>query len=147
MAFGLAAVISAQGWGSGRTAPRSPAAETVTVSGSMVVANGSPALKSGEITYIVRGIDRLVGFVDGLKEGAEVTIEGRSVSNPRDDNQKILRPAKLTINGKTYEMAVPNQSSVKPRQFSAPPPAPPSNRLPHRNVPMQRQRRQPMRQL
>ena len=84
---------------------RFPAAETVTISGSLVVAHGRPAVKSGDTTYFVRGINRLAGFVDGLKEGAQVTIEGLSVTSPRDNSLKFLRPVKLTLNGKTYDMA------------------------------------------
>ena len=103
-------MVSAQGKGrQGRTPgmspPSLPAAETVTVTGSLIVANGSPALKSGDVTYIVGGISRLSGFIDGLKEGAQVTIEGRAITSPRDKTLKFLRPVKLTLNGKTYDMA------------------------------------------
>ena len=136
MAFGLVAMISAQGEGTGRTTQRQPAAEAVTVSGSMVFAYGSPALKSGDVTYIVTGINRLIGFVDGFKEGAQVTIEGRSVSSPRDSNLKFLRPSKLTFSGKTYDMALPANPSgtIRPRLFMQTPPAPPSNRQPRNNM-------------
>ena len=84
-----------------------PAAETVTVTGSMVVANGMPALKSDDATYFVTGISRLIGFVDGLKEGAQVTVEGRSMANPRDETVKYLRASKLTIGGRNYEISTP----------------------------------------
>ena len=83
------------------------AAETVTVTGSMVVARGVPALKSGDVTYFVTGISRLIGFVDGLREGAQVTVEGRSMANPRDETVKFLRVTKLTIGGKSYEITTP----------------------------------------
>ena len=109
LACGLAAMVSAQGMGRGNPNSRqgAPASESVTVSGSLVVAYGFPAIKSGDVTYIVGGIERLAGFIDGLKEGAQVTIEGRAFTSPRDSNLKFLRPAKLTINGKDYDMTPP----------------------------------------
>ena len=94
-----------------------PAAETVTVSGSLVVAHGMPALKSGDETYLLGGIRRLAGFVDGLKEGAQVTISGKAFTAPSDKTVKFLRPAKLTLNGKEYDMSTPKMGF---RQFNAP---------------------------
>ena len=129
--------------GSGRERPsdrnRRPAGEAVTVSGSLIVAHGSPAVKSGDDIYFVRGINRLVGFVDGLKEGAQVTIEGVSFTNPRDTKLKFLRPAKLTFNGKAYDLEPPAFGMHRPfgahRQFAPYPDnprpfgtPPPSNR-------------------
>ena len=101
--LGLAVLISAQERET-RNQRNWQAPETVTVSGSMVVARGGPALKSGDVTYIVSGIGRLIGFVDGLKEGAQVTVEGVAVALPRNDDIKLLRASKLTIGGKTYDI-------------------------------------------
>ena len=113
LSFTLAAAIFAQGWGPRNPVDpelrrnREPQTETVTISGSLIVAHGFPALKSGETTYLVSGINRLVGFVDGLKEGAQVTLEGQAVSIQRDGNLKFLRPSKLTMGGKSYDLALP----------------------------------------
>ena len=104
---GLVAMISAQGWNRGNMSPRLPAAEKVSVSGSLVVAYGMPALKSGDVTYLLGGMNRLTGFIDGFKEGAQATIEGSAVTNPRDNNIKFLLPAKLTLNGKNYDLGLP----------------------------------------
>ena len=79
--------------------------EALSVSGRLIVAHGSPAIKNGDTTYIVKGIQRLSGFVDGLKEGAQVTIEGKSAKIKRDDNIRVIIPAKLTLNGKEYDMS------------------------------------------
>jgi len=105
--LGFAAMVQAQVWGPGWNRRIAPAYETVTVSGTMMVANGMPALKSGDVTYFVSGISRLIGFVDGLKEGAQVTIEGRAMTSPSDKNTKFLMPSKLIINGKTYDLSPP----------------------------------------
>ena len=116
LALALVAMIPAQEQqrGEGQSRFRRPAAETVTVSGTMVVARGMPALKSGDVTYYVSGISSLVGFIDGLKEGAQVTIAGLVISNPRDETAKFLRSSTLTISGKSYDLAVPgwNQGSM-----------------------------------
>ena len=106
MILGFAVMVQAQVWGPGWNRRNAPASETVTVSGTMVVANGMPALKSGDITYLVGGLGQLIGFIDGLKEGAQVTIEGVAMTS-RDQNIKFLRASKLTINGKTYELSPP----------------------------------------
>ena len=118
MLLGLAVVISAQGWGRGNMGPRGPggdpgnrqgrpAPEAVTVSGTLIVANGFPALKSGDVTYLIGGVNRLSGFIDGFKEGAQVTFEGSAITSPRDSNLKFLRPSKLTMNGKDYDLSRP----------------------------------------
>ena len=97
----------------GRGTIQRPDVEAVTISGNLIVAHGRPALKSGDVTYIVGGLNRLTGFVDGLKEGAQVTIEGAAFSRLKEDKTKFLRPAKLTLNGKTYEMNLPMDNMRK----------------------------------
>ena len=104
---GLAAMASAQGRERGEMPPRPPAPEAVTVSGDLIVAHGFPAIQSGNVTYIVGGINRLTGFVEGLKEGAKVIIEGLAMTNPRNTEIKFLRPSKLTLNEKTYDLSLP----------------------------------------
>jgi len=75
----------------------------VTVSGDIIIVRGSPAVKSGDVTYLLNRNFSLFGLVDGLKEGAKVTIEGKSMGGQRDSNVMFLIPSKLTFNGKTYE--------------------------------------------
>ena len=103
--------------GNNRNFPQA-ATETVTVSGALSIAYGRPALESGEVTYIIAGLNRLAGFVDGLKEGAQITIEGAAISMQKESQIKFLRPVKLTLNGKTYDMALPRnelQNFIPPR--------------------------------
>ena len=153
LAFGLTALVSAQGGRPGPMAPRLPAPEAVTVSGNLIVAYGTPAVKSGDVTYIIGGINRLLGFVDGLKEGAQVTLEGMAISSPRENTVKVLRATKLTLGGKTYDLARPNPPSGSSRRFNPPPsnrqfnqprfnrqPAP-KNRKPRQALPRQNDRR------
>ena len=120
-------MVSAQGWGRGQMSPRSPSvprgvpeAEAVTVSGSLVVAHGLPALKSGDVTYLLGGISRLVGFIDGLKEGAQVAVEGLALASPKDTTLKFLRASRLTLDNKTYDLALPKEAFGFAPRFHAP---------------------------
>jgi len=122
LAVALTASAFAQGWGQGRGYEREYprmqqrpriVMEAVTVSGTLVVAHGRPAIKSGDVTYLVGGLNRLTGFVDGLKEGAQVTIEGLTFSNRRDDEIKMLMPEKLTLAGKSYDMKLPENHPLR----------------------------------
>lgn len=83
------------------TAPQRRASEPVTVSGTLKLENGFIALQSGDTTYYVPGLNRYVGFIDGLKEGSNVSVEGRTFRN-------ILMPSKLTVSGRSYELAAGN---------------------------------------
>ena len=109
--IGLAAMASAQDGSRRERAPversssQSQARGTVTITGTMVVANGMPALKSGDDTYLIGGISSLIGFVDGLKEGAQVTVEGTVFTFSGRSSLKYLRGSKLTLNGKSYDLS------------------------------------------
>ena len=129
LVFGICALASAQGrsghmqgngWGPGygrrmpghnqrmqyRESPRAPrlASEEVTVAGELTIVQGSPAVKNGDITYFVGGLSRYIGFIDSLKDGARVSLEGTAVAMPQNENFKILRVRKLTVGGKEYDL-------------------------------------------
>ncbi|MDR0569027.1 MAG: hypothetical protein LBG87_07480 [Spirochaetaceae bacterium] len=113
--FGLSmtALVSAHpnaprwGWyGAFPSAPQAPA-ETVTVTGNLTIVQGGLAVQNGGVTYHVYGLNRFIGFIDSLKEGAQVTIEGSAITSPRDNNAKYLRATKLSINGKDYDLVRP----------------------------------------
>ena len=102
--LGFVVLATAQDRETNRDRRNWQAPEPVTISGSMVVVRGGPALKSGDVTYYVSGITRLIGFVDGLKEGAQVTVEGVVIPVPRNEDFKFIRASKLTLGGKTYDI-------------------------------------------
>jgi hypothetical protein len=102
-AAGLFAQSESGGTGGSRT-PREPPT-AVTVSGNLALVNGRIGLTSGGSTYYVTGIGRLIGFVEGLKEGAPVTLEGYEFPLPAAPEYRLLRVLKLSINGKDYETA------------------------------------------
>lgn len=85
-----------------------------TVTGVLTIAQGRIALQANGVTYYAGGLNRYVGFIDGLKEGARVTLEGPAAVNPQDEKSKFLRVSKLTINGKTFDLVPPAAANAQP---------------------------------
>ncbi|GHV38467.1 hypothetical protein AGMMS49546_08910 [Spirochaetia bacterium] len=83
--------------------------ETMTLSGALGIRQGRIAIEKEGQTWYVRGLDRFIGFIDGLKEGAVVTLEGRGVKSAREENTGFLQVTKLTLNGKTYDLSLTGQ--------------------------------------
>jgi hypothetical protein len=142
LAFGIVAFASAQHMGRRGmefpnmprpSAPQIPAAEQVTVTGNLSIVHGKIAVVSGDTTYYVSGLRRYVGFIDGLKEGAQVKLEGSAYTLPSDAKAKSLRANKLNLNGKDYDLT-PLASTSNAPQRSAPqgPPQIRQNRLENR---------------
>jgi len=69
--------------------------KTVTIEGTLQLEKGSIVLKSGEKSYFVPLLTRYAGFIEGLKEGAKVSVEGFEARN-------FIMPKKATIAGKEY---------------------------------------------
>ncbi|MDR2767487.1 MAG: hypothetical protein LBB82_04080 [Treponema sp.] len=97
--------------------PVLPAPEKITLSGTLALDQGHIVLKSGDDSYLVRGLRPLIGFVDGLAEGASVNLEGyaREFSfrqNPRDGGKsetnvvRSIRVTRLTLGSKSYDLPV-----------------------------------------
>jgi hypothetical protein len=80
--------VFAQNW-------RNP--QPVTVEGTLQLQRGQIAVASGNTVYLVPELGRYVGFIDGLKEGARVSVVGYVSGN-------YIQPAQLTINGKSYDL-------------------------------------------
>jgi hypothetical protein len=83
-----------------------PAQETI--SGNLGISGGMISLESGGIRYYVIGLDRFIGFIDGLKEGVAVSLTGYAFDSPRFAGAKVFRVAELQLNGKSYELAPPS---------------------------------------
>ncbi|MDR2534956.1 MAG: hypothetical protein LBD29_02850 [Treponema sp.] len=109
LALVLAAVLTAtsgaaaQGWNNSRGYTQS-----LSIEGTLGLQNGVIALSSGDSVYFVPMLERYVGFIDGLKEGAQVSVEGYAAGYGN-----VIYPTKLTINGKTYEVS-PNPTGMGP---------------------------------
>ncbi|MDR0302248.1 MAG: hypothetical protein LBI04_08065 [Treponema sp.] len=71
-------------------------AATVTVEGVLQLEKGVVAVASGDSVYYVPMLTRYIGFIDGLKEGTKVSVQGFQ-------SKSLIRPVKVTINGKSYD--------------------------------------------
>lgn len=80
-------------------------AEVIKVEGKLSLVNGMIALKEKDKTYYVGGLNRLIGFLDGLKENASVKLEGYAVAVPGAPEYQHLRVTKLTFAGKEYDLS------------------------------------------
>lgn len=78
--------------------------QTVKVEGKLALVNGAIALQSGGKTYYVPMLGKLAGFIDGLKEGATVKLEGHESELPYAPNYLMLAVTKLTVGGKDYDL-------------------------------------------
>ena len=80
-------------------------AESVKVEGKLALVNGFISVTTKDKTYYVMGIQRLIGFIDGLKEGASVKLEGDAFQMPMAPEYLVLRATKLTFAGKDYDLS------------------------------------------
>ena len=78
--------------------------EKATVEGKLELVSGRIAIKQDAKTYYVMLPARLYGFIDGLKEGATVKIEGYAHAVPTLKDSFAFRASTLTLNGKTYDL-------------------------------------------
>jgi len=86
---------------------------TTAISGTLGLSNGRISVVSDNITYYVMGLNRFVGFIDGLKEGAQVALDGYA-SAPAIEGQKdrLFRAVTLTLNGKKYSVGSPDAGNT-----------------------------------
>jgi len=77
--------------------------EIVTVEGTLKLERGFVAVQSGETVYLVPMLNRYIGFINDLKEGTSVSVEGREF-------RKTIMPTKVTIGGRDYDFPALNRS-------------------------------------
>lgn len=108
---GMVAAASAQpmlgrqagpGYGPAAIAANAP---KTTIEGSLALIDGHIGLKSGDTTYYVMGLNRLVGFIDGLKEGAKIKAEGYAVTISADSKLSAFRATSVTVGDRTIDLA------------------------------------------
>jgi hypothetical protein len=86
---------------------------TTTVRGTLGLSGGRISVVSGNITYYVNGLSRFVGFIDGLKEGAQVSLDGyANAPKIEGQNYRTFYPVTLTLNGKSYEVGSPTAANT-----------------------------------
>jgi len=102
-----ASAVSAQGWGPGSRGPGVVAApvELSKIEGKLSLVNAHPAVVVKDKTFYVGIPSRLFGFVDGLKEGAAVKLEGYEQPLPYATNVAMFHVVKLTIGGREIDLS------------------------------------------
>lgn len=104
-----AGALSAQAFGPGPGVPGAALAtqnlQITKIEGKLALVNGMIAVQSGGKTYYLRGINQLVGFIDGLKEGASVKLEGYAVQFPAAPEYYHFMVTKLTVGNKDYDLS------------------------------------------
>jgi hypothetical protein len=92
------------GWGYHHRSGPVMVVEQVSITGNLTIDKGSIAIKQGDTVYIVPGLQRFVGFIDSLKEGAQASVEGFAVPSRWDPQTKYVRVTRLNIGGQDYDM-------------------------------------------
>ena len=98
VAQGAPGPVGPPGWYQSQT-------QIVKAEGKLSLINGMVGLKSGGKTYYVPMLGRLSGFVEGLKEGASVKLEGYEYQLPYAPEYSTLMVTKLTFGGKDYDFS------------------------------------------
>jgi hypothetical protein len=87
---------------------RNFAGERLSLTGTLGLRRGRIVLESGGRFWYVPGLRPYTGFIQGLKAGAAVTLEGWELPNPRSGEAAgLLRVSKLTVDGTDYDLEGP----------------------------------------
>jgi hypothetical protein len=84
-----------------------------TIRGTLGLTNGRVSVVSGNTTYYVSGLSRFVGFIDGLKEGAQVSLDGYAAAPTIEgQRERVFYAVTLTLNGKNYQVGDPTAGNL-----------------------------------
>ena len=75
--------------------------KAVTIDGTLKLEKGMIAVESGDSLFIIPVLNRYINFINGLKEGAKISVEGNAFRN-------FIMPKKITIDGNSYDLAMTN---------------------------------------
>jgi len=70
----------------------------VTIEGTLKLERGFVAVESGDNVYYVPMLTRYIGFINALKEGERISVEGYGFRN-------IIHPTKITLDDRSYDFA------------------------------------------
>ena len=78
----------------------------VTIEGTIKIDKGFITLESGDSKYFVPLFSRYAGSIEGIKDGAKVSVEGYSFKN-------MIQPNKAEIDGKSYIFVQPPRDNAQ----------------------------------
>jgi hypothetical protein len=82
---------------------------TVSIEGTLKLEKGLVSVQSGDSVYLIPLLNRYIGFINGLREGTKVSVEGKSFRN-------VIMPKKVVIDDKTYDfIAGGPRNNLEPR--------------------------------
>jgi hypothetical protein len=79
-----------------RRTERQRSNDPITIEGTLKLERGFVAVESGDSVYYVPMLNRYIGFINDLREGTRVSVEGR-------ESRNVIQPTKVTIGGRTYD--------------------------------------------
>jgi len=82
----------------------------VTIDGTLQLEKGFVAVASGDSVYYVPMLTRYIGFIEALKEGTQVSVEGYEF-------RKFIHPTKVTLAGKSYDFVAKDLPRVRGGDF------------------------------
>jgi hypothetical protein len=91
--------------GPGAIAGQQSAPAIVKVEGKLALVNGLPGIQTKDKTYYVHIPAWFYGFVDTLKEGASVKVEGYEMALPQAPAYSNLLVTKISVGGKDYDLS------------------------------------------
>ena len=98
----IAVLLAGSIYAQGRNIPQREN-NLVTVNGTLKLERGFVAVQSENANdssvVVVPMLNRFIGFINGLREGAEVSVEGIRHRN-------MIRPVKVILDGRTYDFPV-----------------------------------------
>ncbi|MDD3981623.1 MAG: hypothetical protein RBT72_00970 [Spirochaetia bacterium] len=80
--------------------------EEISLEGTLELVDARVAIKKDDKTYFVMIPSRFFGFVEGLKEGASVKIEGYTRALPNVENSFVVHVNTLDVGGKTIDLGL-----------------------------------------
>jgi hypothetical protein len=89
------------------------------ISGVLGVGRGMVTLNDKKgVAWYVLGLDRFIGFIDGLDLGQEVELEGYAPAVPGSSQERFFQAVKLTLDGMSYDLTPLPESTPVPVQPS-----------------------------
>lgn len=77
-----------------------------TIEGTLKLKNGDVAIESKGETYFVPILLRYSNFIDGIKEGAKVKLQGYEEGRySYESSYNMFMPTSIMVNGKTHDIS------------------------------------------